>query len=200
MLGKAKVTPPECPHHIVLRTSNRRIVFTHHDDYRHCLGSIRQWKQTLGIKIYAFCLLSRRIELIVDPGTKYQNLERLMSELAVGQIKYAIRRGARCHKLWQSRYAVRRIQAGNLLPLARQVELSPVRACVVLRPEDYCWSSYQTKIRRAKEKWLDFDPQFFALSQSAEERVSKYREFMHEGLSDLERAILNRAVLHGYLQ
>ena len=200
MLRKACIAPPQYPHHVVLRTHHRRVVFVHDDDYRFCLSTLRQWKQALGVRIFAYCLLSRRIELIADAGEKLDNLKQLTNQLAARQAQHW-RRHRECHgKLWERRYHLRPIGPdGEFFPRVRRVELSPVRACVVADPKDYRWCSYQTKVSGAGKHCLDLDPTFVALAKTAKRRAAKYREFVGEGLTELERSILNRAVTRGYL-
>ncbi|MDH3691400.1 MAG: transposase [Gammaproteobacteria bacterium] len=201
MPRNAHVTQPYCPHHVVLCTHNRRTVFDRDDDFRHCLLNLKQWKRTLGIKVFAYCLLSHRLELIVDPGAEFRNLEKLMGEIAERQPRRANHTNGRGPKLWEMTYAVSRIGGnGELSDYMRYVELSPVRACLVANPGNYRWSSYQTKVGKAKVGWLDFDPGYVELDRTAKGRASRYRDFVSEGLSELERSILTKAIAKGCIQ
>jgi putative transposase len=68
MPRKSRIIVPDCPHHIIQRGHNRQVVFAADGDYQYYLESIQEWKEKLGCKVYAFCLMTNHIHLIVDPG------------------------------------------------------------------------------------------------------------------------------------
>ena len=53
MPRKARVLVPGCPHHIVQRGHNRQAVFLADEDYLFYLENLKEWKEKLGIKVYA---------------------------------------------------------------------------------------------------------------------------------------------------
>jgi putative transposase len=68
MPRKSRIIVPDCPHHIIQRGHNRQVVFAADGDYQYYLESIQERKEKLGCKVYAFCLMTNHIHLIVDPG------------------------------------------------------------------------------------------------------------------------------------
>ncbi len=54
----ARLIAPNLPHHIVQRGYNRKAVFVEDRDYQYYLDNLRQWKQKLGVKVYAWCFKS----------------------------------------------------------------------------------------------------------------------------------------------
>jgi len=68
MPRKARVMVPNCPHHIVQRGHNRNAVFVCDDDYQHYLENLIEAKREYAIKVYAYCLMTNHVHLIVDPG------------------------------------------------------------------------------------------------------------------------------------
>jgi len=68
MPRKARVVVPYYPHHIVQRGHNRNAVFVADDDYQFYLENLKEWKTNLGIKLYAWCLMTNHIHLLVEPG------------------------------------------------------------------------------------------------------------------------------------
>ena len=60
------------------------------------------------------------------------------------------------------------IEPGHLFSCC--VELNPVRAGLVARPEDYRWSSFAAKIGRQSLDWLDADPCRESLGRDASQR------------------------------
>ena len=74
MLRQARIILKNCPHHIVQRGLNRQPVFTGGDDYIYYIDNLREWKKKLGCKVYAYCLMTNHVHLIVDPGIRTENL------------------------------------------------------------------------------------------------------------------------------
>lgn len=74
MPRKAWVVVPNTPHHIVQRGHNRQVVFVERRDYYYYVQNLREWKEKLGCKLYAYCLMTNHIHLIVDPGDNPDNL------------------------------------------------------------------------------------------------------------------------------
>jgi putative transposase len=74
------------------------------------------------------------------------------------------------------------------------VDLNPVRAGIVARPEDYRWSSYRSRIGLDPCDWLDSDAAFLALAGSPEARQHRYREFVEQGVAPHELELIRRAI------
>ena len=55
---KARVVVPNTPHHIVQRGHNRQVVFVERRDYHYYLQNLREWKEKLACKLYAYCLMT----------------------------------------------------------------------------------------------------------------------------------------------
>ena len=61
---------PGYPHHIVQRGHNRQIVFIEESDYQHYLRTLTLFKQECGIKVYAYCLMSNHVHLLLEPNSE----------------------------------------------------------------------------------------------------------------------------------
>ncbi|MCK4828909.1 transposase, partial [bacterium] len=74
MPRSARIVIPNCPHHIVQRGHYRHAVFVADEDYGYYLDNLRDWKEELGCKVYAYCLMTNHVHLLIDPGDKEENL------------------------------------------------------------------------------------------------------------------------------
>lgn len=63
----ARIIIPDYPHHIIQRGHNRQAVFAGDDDYQYYLDNLAEWKQVFACKVYAFCLMTNHVHLVVDP-------------------------------------------------------------------------------------------------------------------------------------
>lgn len=78
----ARIVLASHPHHIVQRGHNRQVVFAEPEDFRRYLHDLVKLKTALGIKLYAWCLMTNHVHLLLDPGDDPANLARLMKALA----------------------------------------------------------------------------------------------------------------------
>ena len=134
----ARVVVPGYPHHVTQRGNRRQQTFFNNEDYKSYLDLMSEWCGKYQVDIWAYCLMPNHIHLIAVPQIK----EGL--NLAVGEAhrrytrRVNFREGWRGH-LWQGRFASFVMEEGHLLACARYIELNPVRAGLVKRPEEWPW-------------------------------------------------------------
>ena len=104
MPRKSRIIVPDCLHHIIQRGHNRQVVFAADGDYQYYLESIQEWKEKLGCKVYAFCLMTNHIHLIVDPGKDVKAIGRLMKRVNGKQTRFVNNLEKRTGSLWEGRY------------------------------------------------------------------------------------------------
>ena len=200
MPRKSRVVVPDYPHHIIQRGHNRGVVFAGEEDYLYYLENLRVWKEGLGCKIYAYCLMTNHIHLIVDPGEQVESLALLMKRISGRQTRYVNKLEGRRGTLWEGRYKSSPIQSDEyLLVCCRYVELNPVRAGIVDSPDHYQWSSYRCKVGIEKPTWLDLDPCYKRLGRTEKECEAKYRQWIGESIPEGEWELIRQAVQRGQL-
>jgi putative transposase len=196
----ARLVLPHYSHHIIQRDQNRQVVFAHNDDYAYYLDTLKEWKTHYGVKVYAFCLMTNHVHLLLDPGDSPASLAQLMKRVAARQTRYVNRLEERTGTLWESRYKSSPVETERyLLACARYIELNPVRANTVACPEDYEWSSYRDKVGDRRHAWLDVDPSYQELGHSATERASRYQAFVMGSIPVTEWALIRQAIQRGQL-
>ncbi|TNC80450.1 MAG: transposase [Oleiphilus sp.] len=176
---------PNCPHHVVQRGHDRKAVFICDDDYQHYLSTLADTKKELGLSVYAYCLMTNHVHLIVDPLDQTENLSALMKKLSGKQTRYTNSLERRTGTLWESRFKSSPIETdAYLLECSRYVELNPVKAGMVEKAEDWKWSSYGQKVGLCKKEWLDFDVCYLGLSKAESERQKNYRQFVESRVDE----------------
>ena len=196
----ARILLAHTPHHIVQRGHNRKTVFACPDDYRYYLATLIEWKQALGLKVYAYCLMTNHVHLIVEPGGSVRAVGKLMRRLAGRQTRLVNALEGRTGTLWEGRYKASPIQTERyLLACSRYVELNPVRAGMVASPGDYEWSSYRARAGGCMPAWLDQDACYRELGGSRRERARAYRDFVESGIDPAERALIHAALQRNQL-
>ena len=120
----ARIVVMGYPHHIIQRGHNRQVVFASDEDYQYYLDNLCEWKEKLGCKVYAYCLMTNHVHLIVDPGEDGGNLARLMKRVAGRQTRYLNKLQKRTGSLWEGRFKSSTISADEyLLACSRYVEV-----------------------------------------------------------------------------
>jgi len=196
----ARIVINSYPHHIIQRGHNRQVVFASDEDYLYYLDNLREWKAKLGCKVYAYCLMTNHVHLVIDPGEDEKSLALLMKRVAGRQTRYANKIEKRTGTLWEGRYKSSTISTNEyLLACCRYVELNPVRAGMVPDPGEYRWSSYNAKIDIEKAGWLDTDPCYLAFGRTSSKRADKYRKWVKEEIADSELELIRKCVQRGQL-
>ena len=192
---------PNYPHHVVQRGHNRQVVFAADEDYQRYLADLRELKDAFGVKVYAYCLMTNHVHLLLAPGEAIAGLGQLMKALAARATRYRNRLEGRSGTLWESRYRSSVVQTDTyLLACSRYIELNPVRAWMVADPSEYRWSSYTSRIDTGDSTgWLDTDPCYLALGNTAQQRSERYRTFVHGAVSQAERSLIREGLQRGQL-
>lgn len=200
MPRRSRLAIPDLPHHIVQRGHNRRVVFVTDRDRLAYLETLKEFREELGIKVYAWCLMTNHVHLVVDPGMKGHALGLLMKRLAGRHTRRINRLERKTGTAWEGRYKCSPIESDRyLLACTRYVELNPVRAKMVTGPADYPWSSYRAKVGLDPLDWLDLDPCFLGLAQTLERQQARYKEWVDAGIVTSELKFLREAVQRNQL-
>lgn len=200
MPRQSRLVLSNCPHHIIQRGHNRQVVFVGDDDYLYYLDNLREWKTELDCKVYAYCLMTNHVHLVVDPGSDPERLGLLMKRVAGRQTRYTNKMEKRSGSLWEGRYKSSPIEANEyLLTCCRYVELNPVRAGMVDDPAKYRWSSCPAKVDCSQKTWLDLDSFYLSLGTSAVERAEYYAAWLRASIPDSELKLIRDATQQGRL-
>ena len=84
---------------------------------------------------------------------------------------------------WQDRFKSLLIAEDiYLLQCGAYVDLNPVRAHIVPRPEAYPWSSARAYLQGTQDSLLTLSPGYLALGPTSQARRTRYRQFLLEQL------------------
>ena len=139
-----RVVAPNMPHHVVQRGHNKNAVFVYDGDYAYYLDTLANWAPQLQVKVYAWCLMTNHVHLLLDPGDDIKSIGLLMKRLAGRQTRFVNKQENRTGSLWNGRYKMSIVDSDEyFLRCCRYIELNPVKAKMMIRPADYRWSSYR---------------------------------------------------------
>jgi putative transposase len=136
----ARVVAPGIAHHVTQRGNARQTVFEDPEDRRVYLKLLRGHAMKQRLDIWAWCLMTNHIHLLVVPGTG-EGLAKALGSTHRDYARYRNTRSGRSGHLWQARYYSCPVDDRGIFPVMAYIERNPVRAGVVGRAEDYLWSS-----------------------------------------------------------
>jgi REP-associated tyrosine transposase len=195
----ARLVVPAYAYHVVQRGHNQQVCFAETRDYERYLSNLAELKEELGVKVYAWCLMTNHVHLLLEPSNA-KSLGLLMKRLSGRQTQYHNRLEQRSGTLWEGRYKSSLVQNdGYLLACCRYIELDPVRACIVAAPEDYRWSSCRARLGYTRSTILDLDPCYRELAAEEPARRERYREFLQSAIPEGEWSLIRTAVRRGQL-
>lgn len=199
MSRMARVVLPHYPHHVVQRGHNRQVVFAAGRDYQRYLDTLREYKELYGVSVYAFCLMTNHVHLLLSPREP-TGIGKLMKRLAGRQTRHHNYLEGRSGTLWEGRFKSSPVERDDyLLACCRYIELNPVRAGIVAEPQSYAWSSCRYRLGIDTATWLDYDPVYLGLANSEAERRRRYRGFLRAAVPNGERDLIREAVQRGQL-
>ncbi len=140
MARLARVVVPEVPHHVTQRGNRGLSTFFEDEDYEAYRSLLAEGCREAGTEVWGYCLMPNHVHLILVPS----DADGLRASLGEAHRRYTRRindrQGWRGH-LWQERYHSFPMDETHLAAAARYVELNPVRARLVRKPQRWSWSS-----------------------------------------------------------
>ncbi|MFT3778159.1 MAG: transposase [Ottowia sp.] len=193
-----RLTLPGYPHHVIQRGNNRQPIALDDDDRAHLLEGIRAQAAAAQVAVHAYVLMTNHVHLLLTPQTG-EGIPKMMQALGRGYVRRFNRRHGRSGTLFEGRYRGTLIEAErHLLACMAYIDLNPVRAGMVARPEGYPWSSYAHHAGHRHDAWLTPHPLYWALGNTPFARQAAYADLVRAGLGEAQRAEIGRAAHSGW--
>lgn len=145
--------------HVMLRGNNRQIIFEDEEDALKFLETLHECRNASECEIYAFCLMSNHIHLLIRPGR--EPLGKFIQRTASRYVYWYNAKHERVGHLFQGRYRSEPIRSDRqFLSVLRYIIQNPMKAGVEAAPGQYPWSSYHSYAGR----WDGITTTDFALS------------------------------------
>ena len=149
-------------------------VFFSREDYVSYLKLLREAAWRFKVEVFHYCLMPNHIHLLVRPS---KDLAGFMHAIQMPYAKRFCRRRKFVGHVWQGRYKSLLIPTdGYLFACGNYIEMNPVRAGLVARPEDWSYSSYRFYAFGERDPIVTCDPFYPTLGAAPEERQCVYRE------------------------
>ncbi len=168
----ARVVIAGIPHHVTQRGNRRQRTFFRDEDYLAHRELMGEWCRARGVEVWAYSLMPNHVHLIAVPT------DSAALRLAIGEAhrrytrRINFREQWRGH-LWQGRFGSFPMSEQHLANCVRYVELNPVRAGLVRRPEEWPFSSAFAHLAGRDDALVRVSPLL--------ERVDDWSRFLGQG-------------------
>ena len=168
-------------YHITSRGDHRDSIYVEDADFELFLSILSDVCKQYNWIIHAYCLMTNHYHLLVE--TPSANLSKGMRQLN-GVFSQSINhKYRRVGHLFQGRYkAILVDKDAYLLELCRYIILNPVRANMVVSPDEWLWSSWHSMIgHQSSPGWLGTDRLLSLFANNREEAIKEYISFVKNG-------------------
>ncbi|MBK8164189.1 MAG: transposase [Gammaproteobacteria bacterium] len=187
--------------HLVQRGNNRQACFFADDDYRHYLDSLRDAARQNGCHIHAYVLMTNHVHLLLTPD-RIEAPSLTLQSVGRRYVRYINKVYRRTGTLWEGRYKSTLIDSERyLLTCSRYIELNPVRAGMVERPDAYQWSSFRCNADGLTDILVTPHHLYERLGTTTASRCAAYRALfschMDDGILDAIRGATKTGIVLG---
>lgn len=162
------------------------------------LGLLDENAKKFAVAIHAYVLMGNHFHLLATPQTA-DGLPQMMQAVGRRYVRYFNDSQKRTGTLWEGRYKSTLIQTDRyLLACMVYIDLNPVRAALVVRPQDYPWSSHGHYIGQRVDKLITPHALVWALGNTPFAREAAYAELVQNGINPVQQAALTDATLQGW--
>ena len=180
------------PYHIVQRGNNREACFVEPENYQFYMDLWKECSDQYGVAVHAYCLMTNHVHFLVTPVSQ-DAISRITRVIGSRYAYYFNKTYKRSGTVWEGRHKASLVQNDRyFLTCCRYIELNPVVANMVSKPEEYKWSSYLVNAW-GSESHLTLHGEYLKLGSDSESRCYAYRELFKHQLSDHDIHLIERA-------
>jgi putative transposase len=177
--ARRDIVTGEFAYHLIVRGNHRARVFLCREDFDVYVSLMFEAKRRHRIAIFHYVLMPNHVHLLVHPGDG--DLSRFMHHIQTQYAKYFCKKNGLVGHVWQDRFKSLLIENdAYLLACGNYIEMNPVRAKMVSRPEHWPYSSYRSYAFGDDHVLTDEDPLYSGLATDPEGRQKRYRELVRQ--------------------
>lgn len=128
-------------YHIILRGNDHQNIFCDEKDRNFFLGRIKKYSAELDIDIYAYCLMSNHVHILLGRATDF--LSKFVQKLANSYVYYFNHRYERSGHLFQGRFKSEPIESDDYFKTVLRYILQNSEGAGLGKMETYKWNSYR---------------------------------------------------------
>ena len=180
MARPLRIEYPGAFYHVTSRGNEQKDIFKSQKDREKFLDYLASATERYGAVLHAYCLMTNHYHLLLE--TPDGNLSQIMRHINGAYTTYFNVKRKRAGHLFQGRYKAILVEFDEYaMELTRYIHLNPVRAGMVVLPEDYSWSSYHSYIGLTPAPdWLRLEAILAYFGNGAANAKQRYRTFVED--------------------
>ena len=168
--------------HLTHRGVNRADVFFDAGDPQEYLLALAHGLERGEAQVHGYVLMRNHVHLLATPLVP-GGVARLMQSVGRRYVRRVNLRLGRTGSLWEGRFKSFPVDTDRyLLNCLAYIELNPIRAGIVDRPENFPWSSVHHHLGLRREPWLVAHPTFASLGKNDGQRAAAWRSCLDQSL------------------
>lgn len=141
MPRKARIKSRTSVYHVMIRGINRQNLFEENEDYLRFIEILKKCKEISGFKLYAFCLMSNHVHLLLQEGEEPLGL--IFKRIGSRYVHWYNEKYQRVGHLFQDRFRSENVEDHSyFLTVLRYIIQNPMKAELEEEPGEYQWSSF----------------------------------------------------------
>jgi len=182
------------PQHVIQRGNNRQACFFSEQDYTVYLDKLSEYSKKHNVHIHSYILMTNHVHLLLTP-MESNGVSQLMQSLGRYYVRYINQNHGRSGTLWEGRFKSSLIDTERyFFTVSCYIELNPVRASMVTKPEEYPWSSYQQNAMGKHIKIIVPHASYLSLGNNDLERQVAYKLLFKDQISDVKLKKIRDAI------
>ncbi|MDO4608288.1 MAG: transposase [Clostridia bacterium] len=160
----------------MLRGINRQDIFIDEQDKEKFLQTLKHYKDISGYKIFAYCIMSNHLHLLIKP--EKEKLDLILKRIAGSYVYWYNWKYKRTGHLFQDRFKSEPVDSNEyFLTVLRYIHQNPIKSGLCKHIADYKYSSYNYYLK--DNSFVDCDLCFEIIDKS------QFVQFHNENNSDL---------------
>jgi len=197
MPRRLRIFIPGMTQHVIQRGNNRTDIFGSPSDYEVFACAMCEALRRYRLDLHAYVLMTNHVHLMVTPVTP-TDIPAAMQAIGRRYVPYFNQRYERTGGLFEGRYRSMIVDDESYwVTCMRYIELNPVRAGLVTRPEAYRWSSYRAHGMEVRDALLTEHPMYVRLGDTSVDRCRSWRAFCAQGIPEAELTEIRQAAQTG---
>lgn len=132
-------------YHIMLRGINQQVIFEDEEDYQKFIETIKTYKAVSGYKVFAYCLMSNHIHLLLK--VEKEDVDLIIKRIAGSYVYWYNWKYYRRGHLFQDRFKSEPVEDETyFLTVLRYIHQNPMK--VGFNIDEYEFSSYNEYIKK----------------------------------------------------
>jgi putative transposase len=182
-------------YHIYNRRNHGADLFCDPQDFECFRYLLRRSRRKYASEVYHYCLMPNHFHILIRIGLG-RDLAPFMHLLQLSYARYWQRKYQLRGHVFQERYRSPRIEGESYyLQCGRYIERNPSRAKIVMRPEEYPYSSARYYILGVKDPIVTPNLYYQTMGKTDQERSLRYRQFL--SFDDPYVAVIEKSLRQG---